>query len=270
MPPINFDNLFLQADNLRNNGQVDEAIKAYLAIAGMARDAKNIPVVARAVHMAGVSCKESVADANSSYYRDAKKYFEAAIILFKQLNDAAGLGAIYRDAAITADYASDAPVALENFQKSIEILNKVKDEVPAQLGITLVKLGLHYFKHDDLTAAEKFVYRGIQYLRQDPTAGFFNATALYDRARILYKQDKVTEAFEQAEESLSWFQADHGEEEFGRRKAQLHGLLAVLSQNLGHNEQAKTHLQEYQRYLSALDSLAAKVVEKDLNNLTGQ
>ena len=236
----------------------------------MARDAKNVPVIARAIHLAGVSCKESVADINSSYYRDAKKYFEAAIILFKQLNDTTGLGAVYRDAAMAADYASDSSAALENFQKSIETLNKIKDEAPAELGMTLVKLGLHFYRQNDLTAAEKFVFRGLQYLRQDPTAGFYYATALYERAKLLFKQNKMVESLEQAEESLSWFEADHGAEEYGRRLAQLHGLLAVLSQNLSHTEQAKTYLQEYQHHLGELDPLVAKVLEKDLARLTAE
>ncbi len=261
-----FDDLFLQADNLRNNAQVDEAIKAYTDIANLAEQEGKLPEQARATHMAGVSAKESVSPSQGAYYQQAKTFLEQAVKLFQELDDTASLSAVYRDMGIVADYAEDHDQALINFQKSIEHFNQTDD--PGGLAITYDKLGLHFMKVGQNEAAIQHIDRALQLFRKDPTAGFFKATTLFDKARVLTKMGQFDQAYDLATESLSWFEADHGETKYDRRLAQLHGLLFLILAKMNRDDEAKKHLQIRDQIMKSFDPLAAAVLQHDLEELT--
>ncbi len=265
MPLVDYDKLFLKADNYRNNGQVDEAIKYYVEIATLATKPNELPRKARALHMAGVSAKENVADAESSYYRDAINFFTQAESLFDQLNDAGGLGSLYRDRAIINDYVGLNSEARDWFQKSIAEFKHIDD--PIGLAITYDKFGLHFYSQGDLTTAENYMNEGLKLLRRHPDAGFFTATTLFDLSRVTFKQQKFEEAVDLAEESLSWFQADHGDRQYGYRLTQLQGFLSLTYYEIAETKKAEKAAKDYQRLLKTLDPQAAKVLENDLEEL---
>jgi len=103
MSATDFKRLFLFSDNLRNDARVDEAVASYLEIAKLAYQEGESLTQARALHLAGVAAKQSVASKESSCFRDAFKYFREAEALYKRDNESIALGALYRDMAVTCD-----------------------------------------------------------------------------------------------------------------------------------------------------------------------
>lgn len=261
MPGVDFENLFHKADNLRNNALVDEAVAAYKEIAGLVTQPEELPYQARAWQMAGVSSSEAIMD-EGSYYRDAQTYFDQAEKLFRQLNDQIGLGSLQRDRAISAEKAGRSSLAEEWFQKSLVTLSATSS--PTELGISQVKFGLHLYRLNDYSTAEKQITIGLKLLEEEPAAGFYHATALYDLARVKLKLGAISESLELARISLSWFEADHDNHSYQRRLAQLHGLLFVLYFRQNDKKLAKRHGEAYQKLLQDFDPLAAKVLERDL------
>ncbi len=256
---------FRHADNLRNDARVDEAITEYLEIARLAEHDGEMLLAARAMHMAGVSAKESVNKPDSTKFRDALKYFQAAELLFTQEQALDDLGALYRDLAIIHDYAGLKSQALPYFQKSIELLEKT-DAIDA-LAITYDKLGLHFFKKNDLGTALNYINRALELFRQGRGHGFFQATTMLDLARVLTKKGEYLEALDWASQSLSWYEADHNGESHKRRLAQLYGLLSVLYDQTGRGKLAKENAIRFEKLLKTFEPAAAQVLRDDLQEV---
>lgn len=265
MPSIDFDDLLAQADRLRDNAEIDEAINAYKEIAQLATDAHETYFKARAWHLAGVSAKAAVINIDSSYYRDALNFFAQAEALYITLSDQTLLGALYRDIAICGDYAGDSQTAVNYFQKAIEVLEPT--ESYGELAITYDKLGLHFSKLGQPQEGLAFIDKALQLLKKEPTAGFYRATTLFDGAKIQIRLGNFDRALELAEESLGWFEADHPNRDYARRRAQLFGVLAAIKNELGEQKAAEQYYQKYQELLKNFDPLAVKVIEKDLQFL---
>ena len=178
MPVFDFDKLFLQADNLRNNGVTDEAILSYVDIANLAKDAKRFDLCARATYLAGVSAKASVKSLDDTYYHKAMEYLRAASEMFTSLGNSRAVGSIYRDMGVVCDNGGNFQDALLYFQQALAIFNKLGDENNAEIGITMSKLGAHFLKVGEVETAEKFSEKAISYLRRSVNPGFFLATAM--------------------------------------------------------------------------------------------
>lgn len=263
---LDFEALFLQADNLRNDARADEAIKAYLDIVKLASAESERAFRARAYHLSGVAAKESVIDKSSSYYRDALGYYEQAEEIFRQLGDEVELGNLYRDVATTADYAGDYANALVYFQKSVEILKKTEEI--AALAITYDKMGLHFAKIGQIQEGLQWIEKAEKTLRRGSEYGYYGATIALDKARLQAKLSHYDEAQKSAEESLGWFEADHGQNTYKRRCAQLYGLLAIISNQLSDLRESEKYYLQYQALLRDFNPLSAKVIKADLQELS--
>lgn len=268
MGQTDLEGYFFQADNLRNNAKIDLAISAYRNIAGIAEREGQSEALARALHMAGVSAKISASATDSSYYRDALAYYESAQKVFTQLNDLIGLGAVYRDMGTLHDGVKNYTAAGPCFEKSLEY--SARSEDPAQLGITLVKYGLHYMYLSDYPTAEKYMLSGLKELEKAPTAGFYYATALLNLSEVMTHLTQYVEAIDYAEQSLSWFEADHEGETYDRRLAQIHGLLALLKDRVGQGAEAAEHRKKYTELIKNFDPQALRVVQSQLQDLVIQ
>ncbi|MEX1051905.1 MAG: tetratricopeptide repeat protein [Patescibacteria group bacterium] len=256
---------FQQADSLRNNARVEEAIAEYLEIARLAEQDGLMLLAARAMQMAGVSAKEAVSRPDSTKFRDALKYFQAAELLFRQEQSLEDLGNLYRDLAIIHDYAGLGAQALAYFQQSLELLEKT--DSTAALAITYDKLGLHFFKKNDLEAALAYINRAFEIFKRDRGHGFYQATTMLDLARVLTKKGDDLEAMDWATQSLSWYEADHGAERYDRRRAQLYGLLSILYDRLGEDKKAHESAQKFEKLVREFDIEAGRVLRHDLEEV---
>lgn len=269
MPVIDFDELFLTADDLRHAGKIDEAINAYKEIAAQATEDQELLIKAAAFHLAGVAARKAIVGPNSSYARDAINYFEQAAAIYRTLGQEAELGAVYRDLAIGLDAAERFDDARENYEKSLLILGSQSEE-RGQLGISYVKFGLHYYLSGDYQRAEDYINKGLTLLKQEPEKSFFQATAMYDLARVKAKYDQIDEAIDLAEESLSWFEADHGRRRYILRLAELHGLLSILYYRRSETRKAKDSARAFNHLIKTLPPIIVKVIMKELEKSTDQ
>jgi tetratricopeptide (TPR) repeat protein len=258
----NYEELFLHADNARNNAQINSAIKQYLGTAEVAHQENEPNQEAKAWYMAGVSAKQNVDKPTSQYLRDGIEYFTRAENLFKALNDEVSVGSVYRDLGCIHDNAGLYDQALPFFEKSISVLEKT--EAYAVLAISCDKLGVHFLFQGNLNRAEEEIGRAIELFKKDPTHGFFVATSLYDLARVRLKAGQFAQAEDAAEQSLSWYEADHDHVTYDCRRAQLYGLLSVIYAQAGQDKKAKNMAEKYTSLLKKFDLQAAKVIQGDL------
>lgn len=265
MPTIDFDNLFSQADIFRNSGRVEEAVQAYADIAQLAQEENELVYRARAMQMAGASLNSTVTPKLASRSRDAQNFISQAIDLYRQLNDNRGEGAAWRDMAISQGKFRQDNSALTSFQKSIELLEQAEDK--SELGITYDKLGKLLARRGDLAGAIQHLNKAESLFRQDPSNGFYQATTLYDKAIILTLKGDLDAAVSLTAESLSWFEADHGEEKFEERCFEISCLAAVLWSLLGEPKKAREYENRQQKLIDKLDPEVANVIERELETL---
>lgn len=265
MPLIDYPALFLKADNARNAGQVDEAIRRYAEISHLAEDDGRLEELGRALHMAGVAATQKADSSNSSSLRDSLQYFEHAAIVFQQAQLTKNLGALYRDQAGSYALAQQDQRALDYFQKSIELLTTADE--PGELGSTYAKIGKFYFSRNDFSAAEQYFQKALSCFKQDPTAGFYWASTLFEYAELHCRQQNFPEAELLLEESLGWFRADHDQERYDQRLAQLYGTLSLVTAAQNKQAKAKAYGRNFLDHLKILDPSVAKIVQSRLDNL---
>lgn len=262
MPLVNFDDLLLQADRLRDSAKTDESVRAYLDITRLASEQHETSYRARAFHMAGVAAMGAVTGKQSSYYRDAKTLYSEAEKLYLQLGDKTGLGSLYRDMGVNADYASDYLNALPYFQKSIALLEV--ERAYGELAITYDKLGVHFYRLNKLEQAKQHIEKALRLFRQEPTQGFLRATTLLDLSRVLVRLGQLDEAYEQATESLGWFEAEHPGSSYTRRRCQLYGLLTVILSSMHRIKEARRYSLLFEELLAQVDPYSAQVLKAEV------
>lgn len=264
---INFPEQFKKADNLRNGARTAEAVSLYNDIAAAASYEDEPVYEARAFHMAGTTLKATISPNRQSAYQEAVGYFRKALELFQTQGDAVGSAGVLRDLGSAADRAHDFANALLSYQKSISILLE-NDEAAGELAITYDKLGLHFARQGQFETALTYMDKAMDTFRLSPRSGFFRATTLLDRASVLFKLKRYEDALYVAHESLSWFEADHGKENYDMRLAQLNGLIGLTQQRLGVEKMATRHLKTFELLLKKFDIEAADTLRRELETLS--
>jgi tetratricopeptide (TPR) repeat protein len=248
---MDYEELFNQADNLRNDAKITEAVKAYSKIVELSESKNETLISARAWHMAGVSASLGVG-AEDEYFRSALASYSHAEKAYASLKDKPGLGALCRDIGVVylkVKNFTDAKIWLE---KSTEILKQTEEY--GQLGISYDKLANFFLENGDTSSAMENYSEALKTFDLEPTAGFFRATTFYDYAKAYAKTGDSERATELAEESLSWFMADHAAEKYNYRLAELNGLLSVLYFQLGRNKQAKEVAEKFELLIKDMPS----------------
>lgn len=62
--------------------------------------------------------------------------------------------------------------------------------------------------------------------------------------------------------------ADHDEEEYGRRVAQIEGLLSLLYKRSGQTRKAEEHSKRYSNAIKRIDPVSAQVISLELTRLS--
>jgi len=256
--------LLKQATNFRNSGQINQAVKAYKALAKLAREEGDLKTEADAYHMAGVSCKEGIQKPGDEYFKKSLIYYERARDLAVKEGNKLQEGAILRDMAISHAYAKNFEIAIKVFEESIKVFESEAD--PAALGITLDKRGLVKMAVGDYSGAEEDMRQGLKEIRKGEH-WFFEATALLDLARLMVKTKCFGKGVKLAKQALAIYKAHMETEPHPRRLAQIHGTLYQAYRGKGEEEQANIHRQEYEELLQILEPAAIPAVQKDIEEL---
>lgn len=264
MGTINLEEAFERAQRLRGNGKVEEAVLLYQDIATLSLEAKNETQAATALHMAGDAIKMTINHQKQSKFRAASEYFSRAYALFGSVNAKDKQGAVLRDIAIAADKTGNYSLALESFQRSLEILAEVDE--PAELAITYDKLGLHFTHTGEPSKALPYMDKAFELLRQAPTHGFYRATTHLDRAVTYFKLRNFEEALKDAETALGWFEADHGGSTYNVRQAQTTALLALIYEQIGNVKQSRHCFERSGRLLKSFDEAVAARIKTEIED----
>lgn len=258
---INLPEAFERAQKLRDNGKVAEATLLYSDIATVALEQSNKAQAASAYHMAGDAVKMTIGPGQESKFRAAGEFFSKAYALFESIKQVDRQGAVLRDIAIAADKAGKSAIALESFQRSIELLSQTEDV--AELAITYDKLGLHFTRQGVPEQALPYIDKALDLFRQAPTNGFYRATTLLDRGVTQLTLKNFAAATEDGEAALGWYKADHGGPSYDVRKTQCATLLSLAYQALGDQKRSDEYLKQSNALLKKLDAEVAGTIQAE-------
>lgn len=209
------------ANTLRDQGQVDQAIKKYLTAIKHYEGHEALDRVAECWQMIGVSYK-----IENNLVKGIEAY-QKAIEIFTEVKDDEGLGNTYRDLGIIYAYDHQYKESIPWLEKSIRHLKKVKN--PTGLGISQVKLGLSYTHLNRFEQAQKYMEQGINNIRQakgDEYNWFMEMTACLAMAGLDFKQEKYPAMLLKLWSAIGLIHQNDGGEEHHRRLAQIFGLLS--------------------------------------------
>ena len=252
---IDFNDLFIKADNLRNNGLVDAALDAYNYIAKQSTINNKPEKEALATLMAGVTAIMVVRRPDGSYYQIAKSSLNKAFFRYKENHDETGVGVVCREAGVLANQVNDLIAGEEAFTQSLHILEGT--EAYAQHGLTYIKYANLELKRD-ATLARELLDKGYALLKKEPTAGLAMADGLSDMAYFYFAINEIQESFQSASAGLSWFDAQRGRIEFNYQKTKLYNLLHILNILLNKKEEADKNWKQFGIRISKMDVILAK------------
>jgi tetratricopeptide (TPR) repeat protein len=211
--------LLEKASDLRNNGKVEEAVKVYSRVVGLAIQKDDTYMIGEATHMIG-----------SAYYIDgkyelARDYLLDGLDQFKRLNNTEGWGATLRDLGLNAQKMGKFDEAKDYFYNSIYQLRQTENW--SHVGMTQVKLGLLFSEMEDLDKAEETIKEGLENVLKTPNS-FFTSTAYFDLAKLQKKMEKLGEAKSSTEKALGVLDKISNREQFQRRRKEIEKFLTSL------------------------------------------
>lgn len=265
MKSVDYEYLFLRADNLRRNGQLEKSLSEYATIAKIAEESGSRQEVVRALCGAAQSCFTASASMTPSKYRDGMLFLHRAAEIARESDETALLTRVYCAAAEGYVKLGLFAQALEYAQKSIEICTQ--NDYYGELGAVYTVLASYYLSQKQYEATDSYLQKALSCFKKDPTEGFLIATALLVSARYHLANRRYLEASELAEQSLSWFQADHDGEQYGLAQAELEGILSMVARPLGKEGEVRKHASQYSRLLSGVDATVARSVHYSLEQL---
>ncbi len=249
-----------QGDALRDKGLGDDAALRYADAARQFEQAGDLLSAASSWHMAGVSMKHDQAK--------AMELFKAAITFYEEAGDEVGVGRVYRDQAVTYAYRAEHEEALKLLEESREVLAKTKAK--DELGITIAKIGnvlTHQGEYDEAAAK---LYEGLALIKQQPNA-FYEGTAYMHLAQLRLRQKEFKSALVYSHTAAKTLARQNPEMDFnqamdyfGRRSAQIYGIMAQSYLGLGNTKLAGDYFVKSLDYIKPLAADAAEVLLQDI------
>jgi tetratricopeptide (TPR) repeat protein len=258
------ERLLAEATLLRNQGRGDESALKYEQAARFFDEAGKEHEAAECWHMMGVSLKHQL--------KRSMEIFQQAIEKYRRAGDETGVGRVYRDMAIPYLYEEDYYEALQWLRKSEQVLRDAGAR--AELGVTLAKIGHVFGRQKNFEEAEAKIEEGLRKIRSEG-ATFYEATALMHLAEVRLDQADWPEVVELCGAALKALRRDDPElneeeviEKYGRRSAQILGLLAWGESKLGYAEAAKNHFARSDKLINQMPEDAAEIVRSDIRYKT--
>ena len=258
-----FEDLLLEADNLRFDGKVENAVKKYLSIASSANGQGESTVAARAFQLAASSLIMTISSQTVATYRDALAMLTKAKNIYIGVHDETGLGACLREEAVAAAKMGAKSEAIELFTEAIETLSR-RDSFE-ELGITYSKYGLWLSRWGDRQGGLAQIEQALSTLRKVPVAGLNNTIVLFDQAKVLSASEQLEPALALALEAKSWFEADHPDQNYTLPIAEISGFLSVLYRSRGEQVAAERCWKVFSQALPTFDPLLSRSLQTEVD-----
>jgi len=186
--------LINQADQLRDSGKTNEAIKILTPLL----KAKNYKVAVNATISLGIC------NSNQGKYEKAIELYKKAIAICEKHKWMARIGSIYRDIGIAYKSAGKYKEAEKLFLKSIDFMKKYYDEgqgMNASVGITHAKLGTLYLAMKKYSKARSSFEKARKMLKKGNHA-YWSLIADVDYSQFLTDQKQFKKAKELLQKSI--------------------------------------------------------------------
>ncbi|GEM_PF-1477415 len=186
--------LFQEAQKLRDNGQIDEAIDTYQRARTEALQSNDHLTASESLHMIGVAQyqKKDYEAANKSLFTAQKE--------FEDQDNEEFTAFVLRDRGLVALKQRNFHGAEMLLKESISILTEVGNA--GHLGISYVKLGNVYAERGILNAALSKILQGIEELSKSSDT-FFLSSAYFDLAKLCKQKGDTKEALKAAQKSVA-------------------------------------------------------------------
>lgn len=191
---MNLQKQFEEAQKLRNNGQIEDALILYSKVREIALEKKNLTLSTECSHMIGVTYYQA------ENFEEADKHLLDALKEFESRNDLEYAGFVLRDLGMSARSQKKLNVAKDYFKKSIKNLHSTKNF--GHEGMSHVKLGRLLADMGEFDEGYKEINIGIKLL-QNSKEKFFLSSAYLDRAKIDAKRSlQILNSFAKKDEFI--------------------------------------------------------------------
>ena len=209
-----FPDKFIEAQKLRDNGQIEEAVALYWQVRDEAKD-QDKHFAAESLHMIGMAYYQA------KRYPEAKDALVEAKVEFGQTGNEEFVGFVLRDLGVNSRKWGRLEEATQFLRESVETLQKVGNK--GHEGISRVKLGRVFADKGNFERAFRIIEEGITLLGKSDEK-FFYSSAYLDKAKILIQKGDKEQAMEAVRKSLEILDSFSGEGEFLERRKDI-GLL---------------------------------------------
>jgi tetratricopeptide (TPR) repeat protein len=208
---------------LRNQGKGYEAAIKYAKARTLYEQASDLKNAAGCQHMIGVSYKVE------DNLEKAIPALKEALLLYEQAGSLTGPGRVWRDMGIMYAYHgkyAEAEELLLQSQNSLESITPEADaDRDAELGITIVKIGLLHLEMERFPAAEEQMMSGLLLIRKAGQS-FYEMTALMHLGSLYFATKHYGRMLANLQAALGIIYEFDMQHEQTRRLAEIWGLLA--------------------------------------------
>lgn len=214
-----------KATQLRDQGKGLEAIEVYKQAREVYSAAGNIARAAGCTHMIGLCYR---IESDSEHALDA---FHQAIHEYEKAGASLEVGRVYRDIGLAYEDTDQLDQAEDNLQKSKAVFLEVNEDSlmetsrDAELGITLVKIGVIALRKSTFEKAEESMMDGLALIRK---AGhpLYESTGLLHLGSLYFATNHPGRMLANLEASLGVIYDNALQDNQTRRLAQIWGLMA--------------------------------------------
>ena len=213
------EELFEEAKEKRNNGELAEAIEIYQEVRDQALKRGDKKLAIECAHMIGVTYYQE------DRYDQALESLGVAEEELEDLDERILMGAVLRDIGQVYLKKSETKRAKYYLEKSLEVLRNI--EPRSHWGISRVKLAFVFVSYGSLKGAEELILDTIRDVDWGEDK-FFEATAYFNLAQVQLKLEKKPQTKKSLEKSLEILDQISDKDEFLDRRAQINRLMLDL------------------------------------------
>lgn len=135
-----------------------------LTEANIARTKDSLLLIVFRKYLGAALNNEGVLTQNKGRSKEAIQYYEAALLLRKQVNDQQGIAETYNNLGLIYHTQGNVPMAIDLYRKSLAIQEKINDV--EGMCTSLLNLSVIFFDQGDLDLARTFVERSLGLLEK--------------------------------------------------------------------------------------------------------